>query len=141
VFLIFCAALWAALFAIATSTLAVVQKNCPYPRETATTIGKVIAFDPMNHATGTVEYWVGGVQFEQQNSGMSSSDVGSQVRVGYDPQNPSNSYIGLTPPSLNPVSLVRIIIVAISLLAVIAVLSAMSKTLQMFSVKPWLFGR
>jgi hypothetical protein len=66
---------------------------------TSLTQGNVTAFDPSNHCTGTVEYWVNGVRYETESSGMRSSDLKSSVPVHYDPQNPSVAYVGDPPPS------------------------------------------
>ena len=66
---------------------------------TSVTEGKVTAFDPSNHSTGTVEYWVDGARYEVGSSGMSSSYLGRTVPVHYDPQNPAKAYVGNQPPS------------------------------------------
>jgi hypothetical protein len=65
---------------------------------TAITQGKVIAYTPANHATGTVEYWVGGVRYEIKPWAMKESDVGTSVPVHYNPQHPSTAYSGASYP-------------------------------------------
>src|SRR5580658_5141877 len=67
---------------------------------TAITQGKVIAYTPANHATGTVEYWVGGVRYEIKPWAMKESDVGTSVPVHYNPQHPSTAYSGACYPPL-----------------------------------------
>ena len=81
---------------------------------TSITEGKFISFDGSNHATAVCEYWVDGVRYLKQASGMSSSDVGKSVEVHYNPNNPAQGYTGRPPQSFYH-NLIGVTIVAVFL--------------------------
>jgi hypothetical protein len=91
---------WIIFFPVRLMVPAIWEQAQKAEKTTATTQGKVIAYNDNYHSTGTYEYWVNGARYEGSQSGMTAFPVGSLVPVYYDPQNPSLNYAIRPPPSL-----------------------------------------
>jgi len=93
-----------------------------FNKRTAITQGKVIDYNPSNHNSGTVEFWVGNDRYEFQTSQvLHSSDLGRYVPVHYDPQQPANANSGDPFPSFSGflVLIGMLVILMVSLLTAI----------------------
>jgi hypothetical protein len=90
---------WIIFFPIRLMVPMIWEQSQKAEKTTATTQGKVIAYNDNFHSTGTYEYWVNGTRYECSQSGMTAFPVGSSVPVYYDPQNPSVNYAIRPPPS------------------------------------------